>query len=74
VGKALVAGTGKLSQTHKFRWGATIWRAIEAGLFTFTELETTASYPDFVQATRHLDITQRIEANEYERIRKEARR
>lgn len=47
---------------------------MEAGLLTLTELETTASYVDFVQAHRYLDVTQRIKANEYERIRKEARR
>lgn len=53
---------------------ASIWRAIEAGLFTLTELGTTVPYPYFVQALRYLDVTQRIKANEYERIRKEARR
>jgi hypothetical protein len=53
---------------------ASIWRAIEAGLFTLTELGTTVPYPYFVQALRYLDVTQRIEAAEYERARKEARR
>lgn len=53
---------------------APIWRVIEAGLFTFTELSTTVGYPDFVQAHRYLDVKQRIESAEYERIRKEARR
>ena len=52
---------------------ASIWRAIEAGLFTLTELGTTVPYPYFVQALRYLDVTQRIKASEYERIRKEAR-
>ena len=53
---------------------ASIWRVVEAGLFTLTELGTTVPYPYFVQALRYLDVTQRIKANEYERIRKEARR
>lgn len=47
---------------------------MEAGLLTLTELETTASYVDFVQAHRYLDVKQRIESAEYERARKEARR
>ena len=51
-----------------------MWRVVEAGLFTVTELETTASYVDFVAAHRYLDVKQRIESAEYERARKEARR
>ncbi len=47
---------------------------MEAGLLTLTELETTASYPDFVAAHRYLDAKQRIEANEYEKAKREARK
>lgn len=47
---------------------------MEAGLFTLTELETTASYVDFVQAHRYLDAKARIEAAEYERVKRESKR
>lgn len=53
---------------------ASIWRVVEAGLFTLTELGTTVPYPYFVKAHRYLDAKARIEAAEYERARKEARR
>ena len=53
---------------------ASIWRVVEAGLFTLTELGTTVPYPYFVKAHRYLDVKQRIESAEYERARKEARR
>ena len=51
-----------------------MWRVVEAGLFTVTELETTASYVDFVAAHRYLDAKARIEAAEYERAKRESKR
>lgn len=51
-----------------------MWRVVEAGLFTLHELETTASYSDFVQAHRYLDIKARVESTEYERAKREARK
>ena len=53
---------------------ASIWRVVEAGLFTFTELGTTVPYPYFVQAHRYLDVKQRIESAEYERVKRESKR
>ena len=53
---------------------ASIWRVVEAGLFTFTELGTTVPYPYFVAAHRYLDVKARIEAAEYERAKRESKR
>lgn len=53
---------------------ASIWRVVEAGLFTLTELGTTVPYPYFVKAHRYLDVKQRIESAEYERVKRESKR